>query len=150
MNFIKASEEHTRLLYEWANEAETRKNAFHTDQIPYSTHVEWFSHKLADPNSIIYICKENELEIGQLRLDVEEAKAVISYSIAKEHRGKGYGTELIGKAEELIKGNPSMGKVKCLIGKVKYENIGSQKCFEKNSFIKYDFPKYIEYRKKIR
>ena len=43
------------LLYEWANDSEVRRNAFHTEQIPYSTRKAWFAKVLEDNNDAVHI-----------------------------------------------------------------------------------------------
>ena len=43
------------LLYQWANDSEVRKNAFHTEPILYENHVKWFANVLADASMYQYI-----------------------------------------------------------------------------------------------
>lgn len=150
LDFIKAGKEHALLLFEWANDGQVRRNAFHTEAISYDTHIKWLSSKLNDPYCQIFICKKDNDNIGQLRLEINGETAVISYSVAKEHRGKGYGPEIIGQTEEIIDGLKPAQNVKYLVGYVKPENIASQRCFEKNGFKKKVLQDRIEYSKKIR
>jgi len=151
VELISASNEHTDLLYEWANESETRKNAFHTEQIEYDTHVKWFANKLADSNCFLFIGVSSGEYIGQVRVDIVSGEGTISYSIDKNHRGQGLGTQLLLALENLIEKNNNLReRVKELVALVKYENIPSQKCFEKLEYGKKEFERYIEYRKYIK
>lgn len=71
----EAVEEDMDLLYEWANDAEVRKNAFHTEQIPYDTHKKWFENLLKDTETLQYILVEEETAknitflIGQVKYE---------------------------------------------------------------------------------
>ena len=74
------------LLYKWANDPTVRQNAFHTEPIPYEDHKMWFAKNLADREVLMYIlCSisagEKEEPLGQIRLSIEEDKALIDYSV---------------------------------------------------------------------
>lgn len=151
-----AVKEDMELLYEWANDLEVRRNAFHTEQIAYETHKTWFENVLRDSNILQYILvSENSEgmnknlcaieEIGQIRLSLDEEKALISYSIAKNMRGKGYGSQMVSMAEKKIK--ETNKDIKVFVAQVKYENIASAKVFQKCGYKEYRKPQYLEYRK---
>lgn len=135
------------LLFAWANDPETRKNAFHTEAIPYATHIRWLADRLQDPCCFLYICKKGQENIGQIRLDIAGDAATISYSIAKEQRGKGYGTALLRLIETQVRTAPELQKVKALLGYVKKENLASQKCFAHNGFLREEKDDCVAYRK---
>ncbi|MBI4644486.1 MAG: UDP-2,4-diacetamido-2,4,6-trideoxy-beta-L-altropyranose hydrolase, partial [Deltaproteobacteria bacterium] len=44
-----------RMLWEWANDPEVRKNSFSSDPIPWEQHVSWFESKLRDPGYLFFI-----------------------------------------------------------------------------------------------
>lgn len=142
------------LLFRWANDPETRQNAFHTEQIPYEAHRAWFVKMLADRNVLKYIlcgCSSNTGEmqdIGQIRLSVEEGEALIDYSIDPEKRGQGFGTRMILMAEERLR--ESRTDVIYCKGQVKNENIASAKAFEKCGYDMDEKEKYLEFTKRIR
>ena len=132
------------LLYEWANDPEVRKNAFHTEPIPYENHVKWFSKMLEDPSVYQYILYWNELPIGQIRLNVEDGEALIGYSISAEYRGKGFGRKLLELVREQLAADKISSVIK-LIGQVKYENQASARAFEKCGFTKREMTDYLQY-----
>lgn len=142
------------LLFRWANDPETRQNAFHTEQIPYEAHRAWFVKMLADRNVLKYIlcgCSSNTGEmqdIGQIRLSVEEGEALIDYSIDPEKRGQGFGTRMILMAEERLR--ESRTDVIYCKGQVKNKNIASAKAFEKCGYDMDEKEKYLEFTKRIR
>ncbi len=132
------------LLYQWANDEETRLNSFNSNIIPHDEHVSWFESLMADPKRVQYILMREDIPVGQIRLELFEDVAEISYSIACKERNKGYGREIIKLVINAIKEEyPYISKVK---GFVKPHNKASITCFEKNGFYeKYrSFERFIE------
>ena len=148
----EAVKEDMDLLYQWVNDPEVRRNAFHTEQIPYDTHKKWFENVLKDRNVLQYILMEEyhgvTKEIGQIRLSLDKDRAVIGYSIAEEMRGKGFGSRMVQMAEEKLK--EARQEIVVLEAQVKYENKASSKVFEKCGYTVCRKKKYIQYTKSIR
>lgn len=132
------------LLYEWANDSEVRKNAFHTEPILYENHVKWFAKMLEDSSVYQYILYRGESPIGQIRLNVEGDEALIDYSISPEYRGKGFGSKLLQLVRKQIVAD-KISAVTKMIGQVKYENQASARAFEKCGFTKREMTDYIQY-----
>lgn len=131
------------LLYEWVNEEETRKNAFHSEPIPYENHVKWFHNILQSDQVLQYLYIYNEEPIGQVRLNLNENSALIDYSISKPHRGQGHGKHILRLAEDTVKMNYPV--IKRLVAQVKTENIASQKVIEDLNYRK----SFIEFTKEL-
>lgn len=128
---IPANESHCDLIYEWTNDDEVRKNSFNINKIPYDEHVNWYSKKLKDIECNIYLLANSNKNIGVVRNEKKGNENVISYSIDKDYRGKGYGYKILSKfEEELIKSNKDI----VLTAYVKKENISSIKIFQKLSY----------------
>lgn len=150
LKFMPVNLSHIDLIYQWANEEETRKYAFHTEQIEYSTHQRWMREKLKDANCLFYICCNHAENIGLIRVDVLKEQGLISYSVDKRYRGRGYGKRMLHLLEQEITNHPKWnGNIKELLARVKYENLPSQRCFEKLGYKRMEFEQYIEYRKNI-
>lgn len=132
------------LLYEWANDAAVRQNAFHTEPIPYENHVKWFAKMLQDASVHQYILYREEMPVGQIRLNVEGNEALIDYSISAKYRGKGYGSALLRMIKQQIVTDKIPGVMK-LTGQVKYENTASAQAFETCGFSKREMAEYIQY-----
>lgn len=128
MTFLKKAEmEDMDLLFKWANDPVVRVNSFNTEPIPYENHVKWFKKIMDDPTVLQFILMEEDIPVGQIRLNVAGDEAEIGYSIGNEFRGKGYGHKILQLvADEVRKNHP---KVTNLIAKVKPENIASNKLF---------------------
>lgn len=144
LHLRKAEQTDMDLLYEWANDAVVRKNAFHTDPIPYEKHVEWFAGILEDTSVHQYILYQGKLPVGQIRLNVEGGEALIDYSISADYRGMGYGSKLLKLIKEQVL-NDKISDVIKLTGRVKYENPVSARVFEKCGYTKIKKTDYIQY-----
>ena len=120
------------LLFTWANDPVTRKNAFHTEQIPFEDHKRWFTKLLNDSTQRQYIFMKNGQPVGQIRFSISEDEAEIDYSIAPDKRGYGYGKCMIELAKKRF--HADCPEVKKLIGQVKIENYASSNCFKKSGF----------------
>lgn len=118
------------IIYKWINDDEVRNNSFNSDYIEYEVHVKWFNEKINCNNSYMYIILNNNKEIGTIRLEKHDSKAIISYLISNEYRGKGYGNKVI----DLIKKEAIINNIDILEAIVKKDNIASRKIFINNGF----------------
>lgn len=121
--------EDSDILLKWANDAATRANSIQTHTITREEHCAWFKKKMEDDACHIYICEKEGIPIGQVRIDMTDKTGEISYVVAPEHRGCGYGKEIIAlictEATEFAKN---------LFAEVKKENEASKKVFLANDF----------------
>ncbi len=140
----RASEGDCELLFAWANDRETRKNSFRTENIEFEEHAAWFERKMHEDSCQMFILLCAEKEAGQIRLDWQDGQDVagISYVIAPEYRGMGLGSEILRLVEPF-----ACGKV--LQGRVRRENVASAKCFEKNGYLMAERERWLEFRKNI-
>ena len=147
LHLREAAKEDMDTVFYWASEETVRKNAFHTEPIPYENHVAWYTKRLADEDCYIFLLETEVESIGQIRFDIEDGIATIDYSVAVPMRGKGYGTRLVQMGmENLTKRRPD---VKEYLGQVKYENSSSSKVFEKCGFTREEKAAYIEFKKRV-
>lgn len=139
---ILANESHCDLIYEWVNDDEVRKNSFNNNKITYEEHVKWYFNKLKDFNCYMYLLTKSDKNIGIVRIEKKENENLISYSIAKEYRGKGYGYKLLSRVEKEL-----MKKYKDIVltSYVKKENISSINIFKKLNYkiVKNDYDKIV-------
>lgn len=123
-----ATNDDCNFIYEMANDREVRMNSFNSEPIEYDSHVKWFSKKLLSSESEIYILLADGERAGQVRIDINEGVAIISYMISKDNRGKGLGSIMLQLLEEKAF---MRNDVKCLLGEVKSGNAASVRVFEK-------------------
>lgn len=142
-----ASYDDIDILYRWANDELTRKFSFRTQRILYSEHVNWFHQKMLSSESEIFIYECNQEPTGMLRLEYNNRKAYISFSVDEECRGHGHGGKILELARKYVIEHKV--DIKCLYGLVKYSNTASQKKFEEHHYTREDLPDYIQYNKII-
>ena len=135
LHLRQAGESDARLLWEWANERETRSNSFASDAIPWETHIAWLTEKLSQTDCLLFIGEdESGTPVGQIRFDVSQnGETYVNVSVARERRGQGLATRLIELGAERALGNAGCARIHAL---VKLENTASIKAFEKAGFVR--------------
>lgn len=145
----RAQRKHCGLLYRWVNEELVRRNSFNTGSVDYEQHKAWFEKVMQSDASLLYIAyTENGLPVGQIRVDIEDRTGVIDYSIDANHRGKGFGKQLLQLAAHMI--TDEKADMDELVGRVKYENLPSQKSFDRAGYTAVRKTGFIEYRLSLR
>ena len=123
-----------RLLWEWANDPEVRAFSFSSEPIPWEEHIRWFQSKLNEADCIFYIAMDSDMiPIGQVRYDIDRNEALISVSIDRKFRSKGYGSQTIRLASKRLL---SIANVKVLHAYVKPNNGAAMRAFVKAGFQK--------------
>ncbi len=117
--------------FNWVNEDAVRKLSYNSKKISYLQHQEWFNKNLIDDNCFMYLFFINK-EIGQVRIQkISKNNALISISVDKNFRGRGYGVQMLKKSIEIFhKAYPTI----VINAYVKIENIASKNIFEKSGF----------------
>jgi RimJ/RimL family protein N-acetyltransferase len=136
------------LLWRWANDASVRERSFNPEPIPWQSHLDWFSRQLNSPGTSFYLLLEAGDPVGQIRYDrnEEESAAEISFSIAREHRGKGFGTEILLLTRERALLDLNCEKITAVVIE---GNEASRKAFVRAGF-KSDGPIEIRGRRALR
>lgn len=134
LNFRFANIRDANLYFEWANDELVREFSYSKANITYADHVAWFTKELASGMTFFYLF-ENEMNIpvGQVRIQMKLNNiAVIGVSIAKDNRGRGYGSRLIKIASDNFLFTHPDQTIHAYIIK---ENKSSLKAFMKAGFI---------------
>lgn len=128
----EAGEDDCRRLWEWRNEDSARLASRNTDIIPYENHRGWFSKKLRDPNTRIFVGTDlSGTPVGYVRFDVSGDEAEISVAVDRNLRGKAYGTQMIRRGSHRVSG---LAAVRRIVATVKSGNAESIKAFERAGF----------------
>jgi UDP-2,4-diacetamido-2,4,6-trideoxy-beta-L-altropyranose hydrolase len=98
-----ASMEDAALLWRWANDAETRGNAFSKAPIPYDAHVAWLRRRLDSGATRLWIFADAEGPVGQVRFDLGGDVADIDIAVAPERRGHGHGRAMLNQAVQALR-----------------------------------------------
>jgi len=121
----RATLEDASLLFEWRNEPLTRENSRNQAPVSWEAHCDWLASSLKNPQRTLFIGMEGQ-PIGTSRLDRTPAYVELSYTVAPNVRGKGYGQALV--RETLIH---CEGPVKAT---VKTQNQSSRAILQKAGF----------------
>jgi len=131
LHIRRAREDDCQQLWKWANDPDVRAVSFSSEQIPWEQHIEWFRSKLNNPACVLQIATCGEIPAGQIRYDLDGDQAVVSISLDREFRGKGYGSPLIWRsAQELF----DTTAVTIINAYVKQANETSVRAFEKAGY----------------
>jgi len=137
MKLRKATYNDWKILLDWRNDSLTRKNSFNQDEVSERTHKLWFNDSLLNPYMEIYILEDDIIPVGSIRSNnILTNQYILSWSIAPDQRGKGYGTKIL----EIY----LQGRTGSFIAEIKPENVASIKMVQKNRFNQLDEIKYIK------
>lgn len=131
------------MLLVWHNDAETRRNSFTRGIITREEHYSWLKHVLLTDDLFFILQADNE-PVGSIHVVIEGNVGKISYSIAPEKRGLGYGKQIIAMLENHIYVS-NMGI--SLRADVKKENIASRKIFIDYGYAEKDIGEFYIYTK---
>lgn len=93
-------------LWLWANDPETRGGSFAGAEIRWAEHVRWLAARLTDGSSVVLVGEDDSRPIGSVRFDTKDGwrTARLSYVVAPEARGHGWGTRLVLRGLTHLKG----------------------------------------------
>jgi RimJ/RimL family protein N-acetyltransferase len=138
----------TDLTFQWAQDPTVRRYAFTQNEITKEGHEAWFKNKLADPLSEYFILETTEGNpLGSFRIDYNSPSSIglISYLIAPEFHGKGWGIAMLVLGEVAARQISLSG----LIGEVIPENSSSCAIFVKLGYDAEVFSDRIRYKKTL-
>ncbi len=130
----KANQVDVDVTFSWANHPETRKHSFSKDKIEWDSHCNWYMGKINSENCIYLILEKESVPLGSIRFDLKEGDALISYLIAPENHGQGYGTILLKKGLQYLEKYQESNNLKTVTGIVQEANTASIKTFERFGF----------------
>src|SRR4051812_19153128 len=85
-----------KILFEWRNDEDTRKNSITTKPVEWSNHVAWLQESLQNPDRILIIAEIAGEPIGTCRADLrDDGYTEISYTLAPGVRGKGLSKPMV-------------------------------------------------------
>ncbi len=94
--FRKTEIEDMMLYFHWANSLSPKGLSQNMDMLNLSEHKHWFSKKIFDVKSFLYLLEYKNEPIGQICFELNE-KVILNYSIIAPFRGKGLGGYLLDK-----------------------------------------------------
>lgn len=121
-----ATQDDARMLFRWRNDPDTRRNSISKGPVDWMDHLHWLESVLADPGTELYMAYRNREPVGTARLDVGD-RAVISVTVAPQHRGKGI-------AVPLIRATCAAARGRRVFAEIRADNLRSIRAFERAGF----------------
>lgn len=129
------------LLFEWANDPQTRANSFQQSAISWDDHLHWYRSLQERHSDRLYILETvarhvpemvTHVPCGQIRFELREGGYRVSLAVAPNIRGKGLGTELLQRG--IAELQRELGPQPLFIAYVKDANIPSSRLFQSAAF----------------
>ena len=135
--YIRSATENDReLLFGWANDPKVRRSAIKQDPIHWSDHVAWFTSRIHNSKTFIYILEADGLTVGQVRLELTNelgqwrGVAVLDYSLDEVVRGRGLAGPMVCSALQAFRTHVNVP----VVADVRMENVASLRTLTKIGF----------------
>ncbi len=114
MDLRPATRDDAELLLSWYNDPLTRENSRSRDATDSESHTAWLIKSLALPTRKLFIAEVDGMPVGTVRADEDgEGYAEVSYTVAPEARGQGYGRLMVMQfAREQLAGKKLKAEIK--------------------------------------
>jgi RimJ/RimL family protein N-acetyltransferase len=119
------------LLYEWRNDAETRRMSYSSNPVSWNEHTDWLRRVLADPSEVLQIAHLDGWPVGVLRFTLRSDGVHVSITVAPSARGRGFGRKLLGLGIDQFN---SAYPARTYRARIKPENAASLSIFEACGF----------------
>lgn len=132
--FRDAAIDDAKTIYELSTDPAVRVNSINQGAISWDEHTAWLSKTLKNENYVFKLCfTSGGLFIGQVRFSLEGDTAVVSISIVKAFRGKGFSHRILQAACHDIFAHYK--NINVIIAYIKPDNISSVKGFIRAGFV---------------
>ncbi|MGI4743960.1 MAG: UDP-2,4-diacetamido-2,4,6-trideoxy-beta-L-altropyranose hydrolase [Janthinobacterium lividum] len=134
----RAAASNVTLYFDWANDPVVRQHAINPESIAWHTHVAWFTKRLQDADTYLYIMTTATGEpVGQVRIEFDTGQlGHIDYSVGAHYRGRGLGTVLLERALQRLRHERPALAGGAVLGYVQADNIASARVFERLRFMR--------------
>jgi RimJ/RimL family protein N-acetyltransferase len=105
LSFRPATMEDARRLFDWRNHPTTRAVSNSTDKLLWEGHLAWLEKSVVDRNRRLFVVEAGETPVGTVRADRRDDGWLISWTVAPESRGLGYGKTMVARLVESLDGN---------------------------------------------
>ena len=90
------------LYFNWTNDPVVRANSYSSAEISLEKHREWFTSKISDPSTAMYVFEKDSVPFGQIRFNIEGVRAKINFSVDKNFRGKRLGKYILEEGAKTL------------------------------------------------
>jgi len=127
-----ATKSDSQNIFEWRTHPSIVKTSSNSNPITWDNHESWYVEAIKDKNRLILIGEIDRIPIGVIRFDIENTTALISIYLVPRDDTKGFGSNLLIRAEEWLKSYRS--DVINIRAEVLGDNIKSQSMFSKSNY----------------
>jgi len=130
-----ATEEHSKAIWEWRNDATTRAMFLNQDLVSWVNHQSWYERVQTNNNRHLYVGYTGDILFGMVRFDKcenQDHTYEVSINLDPQQRGKGLGKILLTKAIEHFW--TQVPDADLILAEIKKENVASKKAFENAGF----------------
>jgi len=110
------------LLLNWRNERTTRMASNTSEPVLKDDHMNWLDGVISNPDRRLFIAEENGTPVGTARADQVDGIWELSWTVAKESRGRGVAKLMVALLAENLSGD--------LCAQIKKGNIASVRVAE--------------------
>ena len=126
-----ATKDDVLFYFELRNDPAVIVSSFSEKSIWWENHEIWFSKKIQDPSSKMFVMEVNDIPAGQVRIDILNNIGEIDVAIAPPFRGKGYASYIIRTSCEIV---IMETPVRTIYAHIKTDNQKSVHAFEEAGF----------------
>ena len=126
----EASLEDESLLFKWRNIDELVLLSYLKKKVDFDEHHQWFINRVSSNSCKLLIVRIEEIDIGLVRVELNNDECEISIYLIPSYEGKGYGSKALALA--LDRCSSLCGCYKAIIQK---KNVSSINLFKKLGFI---------------
>ncbi len=95
LSLRRARPSDAQAYFGWLNDPAVRAAAFDSAPVPWDVHEAWFSKRLADPSSLMFVLEAQGLPVGQVRFDLADGEGYVDYALDPLVRGRGWAAHLL-------------------------------------------------------
>ena len=106
-----------KILLDWRNDIETRRNSHNMEFVKEDDHKKWLKSVLENKSRELFIALENKQPFGTVRVDFDEQQKTyeLSWTISPKFRGQGIGKKMVRslteKMDEKIRAEIKKGNI---------------------------------------
>lgn len=136
----KVEEKDFQILFQWVNDEEVIKNSRYGKGKSLEEFTLWFNEMIHNKDAHMFIMEDNNEYIGQIYFQVENNESILTYSVDKDFRNRGFGKSMVKFIEEYICSN--LNEINRISAYINSSNISSIKVFEKLGYMREIDDKY--------
>lgn len=127
-----ATAEDCQQLFIWRNHPDVYRHFLSPHPVDWKDHRAWFTEKLQDPQTRIFMAEADAQAAGMVRFDRKTDGVYISVTVAPNLFGRGLGSALIKEGTERFLAE-NIG-IPTVLAEIKPANAASQKAFSRAGY----------------